>query len=219
MESPKLDKFRTNFYPRGNDPCDTTLWRTFNSIHEATAFNTYKVKLTPFKMSFFFNEETTSYFDLYRYYNTDGEPMDLDCGSLFPAGIYHINPRYPRPFQRWVRPLLNNKVHTFDDDSLNYEMPFVPENAIMTVDNVKVTRHYFNVCGSLQQQLPDECSITKALRIMPVGDNTNHLNIIDIATSPNIKDSIVLNPNNQLKGQLFYERLDSEAGNIVINLY
>ena len=217
VESPGLDSFRTNFYPRDNDPCDITHWKTFDT-GEAVALNNYKVRLTPFKMSFFFNDDTTSYFDLYRYYNTTGQPMDLDCDSIFPAGIYYINPRFPSPFNRWFRPMLNNKVHNFSDPSRNHESPFEPDNAIMVVDDVKVTKHFFDVCGSLQYQLPENnCSIIDSLIIMPLGDQSNHLLVSSIVSSANIEDSLVLVSSNQLKGRLHYRRLDANAGFIDID--
>ena len=57
--------------------------------------------LTPFKLTFYYNDITLPGV-VYRFYNSNGTPLDIDCGSQIPEGFYYINPKFPKLYRKKV---------------------------------------------------------------------------------------------------------------------
>ena len=57
--------------------------------------------LTPFKLTFYYNDIKLPSV-VYRFYKSNGTPLDIDCGSQIPEGFYYVNPNFPKLYRKKV---------------------------------------------------------------------------------------------------------------------
>ena len=57
--------------------------------------------LTPFKITFYYNDIKLPHV-VYRFFNLNGTPLDIDCGNEIQEGEYYINPNFPKLYRKKV---------------------------------------------------------------------------------------------------------------------
>lgn len=115
------DYYIQNSYP-SNSVCD---WSTphYPEVSLYDGPHTFTFEWSPFKMTWFYNNQQSPSAIIYRYYNIDGTPLDIDCGETIPEGYYYTNPNYINPWREysdqngnvwsestWFRPIINLAV-------------------------------------------------------------------------------------------------------------
>jgi hypothetical protein len=155
-------------------------------------FHEFAMEYTPFKITFFYEGETTGK-PIYRFYNELGFPVDVSCENpIIEEGIYYVNPAYPQSRKRGWKPTINlavlpryglncsgnecldlsdceNNPMEIDNwgNPIDGNCQIVGDiNTNLIIDFITVEERDYNICPSLLTYGPN-CAFNSAIHIEP----------------------------------------------------
>ncbi len=108
----KNDTYSYNSYTSG--PCDISIEYKLPNGSPSLFSGPHKfaAEWTPFKTTFYYNDIELPY-KVYRYYDFDQNPLDIDCGDTFNEGMYYENPGFMLPLRNGYNP--NNGTYSMEE--------------------------------------------------------------------------------------------------------